>query len=309
MRGLCFLAPKLGLTSATIQLPRISSEHMSDRNFNVALLGFAGTLGKRLALVLAERTKSGAQFSYLANPLSTPCDMALVDGEDANAVSQLDLLRKTWPALIALWVSESGTIGDSDFRLDRANLFARLKATLEHAADKVAIVGGQRADRKTVPEARPISQGALCVLIVDDSLTVRQQLAGALQRLGINTEEAGDGDMALTKARLKHYALFIVDVIMPGLDGYALTKRIHELPAHPLSPVIILTNRKSPIDRVRGALAGCSAYLTKPINMRDLLIAVDTALVKRFDGDRQALLTRGYRLENAPPEQTQKRAR
>jgi CheY-like chemotaxis protein len=276
---------------------------------NVAFLGFIGTLGKRLALVLAEPSNSGLSFTYVANPLITPCDLALVDADDAEAILLLNTLRKAWPALIALWVSDSGTVGDSDYRLDRANLFTRFRPTLDQAAANAAIVGGQRTDRKTVPEAKPILQGALCALVVDDSLTVRQQLSGALNRLGLNTEEAADGDMALTKAKLKAYELFIVDVTMPGLDGYALTKRIHELPNHQLSPVIILTNRKSPIDRVRGALSGCCAYLAKPINMKDLLVAVDAALTKRFNGDRQALSKRGYRLDHAPPEQKPQRTR
>ena len=280
---------------------------MAKGKVNVAFLGFACTLGKRLALVLAEPSVSRFSFSYLSDPFSMPCDMALVEADDAEAIELLSSLKKACPAIIVLWVSDSGTAGDSDYRLDKANLFARFKPTLEQAAANAAIVGGQRTDRRTVPESKPILQGAPCVLVVDDSLTVRQQVSGALNRLGLNTEEAADADMALTKAKLKVYELFIVDVTMPGLDGYALTKCIHELPNHQQSPVIILTSRKSPIDRVRGALSGCCAYLAKPINMKDLLVAVDTALSKRFDGDRHALTQRGYRLDCAPPEQKAQR--
>jgi two-component system, cell cycle response regulator len=274
---------------------------MTNRPITIALLGFVPAIAKRIAMVLGESSKAELNFDIVADPLRTPCDMALVDVESSPAHAALAKLRSAWPALIVVWVSETGSLGDSDFKLERANLFTNLRTVLSEARAKAAIAGGQATDRKSVPEAYPLQiQGALCALVVDDSLTVRQQVQGALNRLGISVEEAADGEMALTKSKLKNYELFVVDVGLPGVDGFTLTKKLHELSGHQKSPVIILTSRSSAIDRVRGSMSGCVAFLTKPINMKDFYIAVDAALMKRADADRKRLLERGYRLQAAP---------
>ncbi|MEZ5741347.1 MAG: response regulator [Burkholderiaceae bacterium] len=101
------------------------------------------------------------------------------------------------------------------------------------------------------------------VLVVDDSPTVRRQLSRALTRMGVHCVAVGDAAEAMAEMAREHYELALVDVVMPGANGFALTREIRK--HHPGTPVIILTSRSTPIDYARGALAGGSSYLVKPV--------------------------------------------
>ncbi len=118
----------------------------------------------------------------------------------------------------------------------------------------------------------------LRVLVVDDSPTVRRQLAGALERLGVASEAFGSAAEALQRLAEQHFDLALLDVVMPDMDGYKLTREIKRNKQLRQLPVIILTSRSSPFDLARGALAGCDAYLTKPVPFR----ALEAAIVKQL---------------------------
>lgn len=107
-------------------------------------------------------------------------------------------------------------------------------------------------------------------LLVDDSPTVRRQLSVALQRMGLDSEEAESAGRALDALSANRFELVFVDVVMPGMDGYKLTRTIKRDPALRATPVVILTGRSSPFDLARGALAGCNGYLVKPVTLGSL---------------------------------------
>ena len=123
----------------------------------------------------------------------------------------------------------------------------------------------------------PISQ-RLRVLVVDDSPTVRRQLTMAFDRMGIACETAENGSDAIAKLWEQHFDLALVDVVMPDMDGYKLTREIKRNRHWRQLPVIILTSRSSPFDLARGALAGCDTYLTKPVPFR----ALEAAVIKQM---------------------------
>lgn len=112
------------------------------------------------------------------------------------------------------------------------------------------------------------------VLVVDDSPTVRRQLAVAFERLGLRCEQAASAAEALRRLEDTHFDLVLADVVMPDMDGYRLTREIKRNRRLRGLPVIILTSRASPFDLARGALAGCDSYLTKPVPFRALEAAV-----------------------------------
>jgi DNA-binding response OmpR family regulator len=118
----------------------------------------------------------------------------------------------------------------------------------------------------------------LRVLVVDDSPTVRQQLAQAFNRMGIISEVAASAKEALSRLAETTFNLALIDVVMPEMDGYKLTKEIKRNKACKQMPVIILTSKSSPFDLARGALAGCDTYLTKPVPLKEL----ETAVVKQL---------------------------
>jgi len=115
------------------------------------------------------------------------------------------------------------------------------------------------------------------ILVVDDNLDSRELVAKILQNRGYNVIEALDGEDALNKAREERPALILMDISLPKLDGYEVTRRLKALEELRDIPVIALTAHAMKGDREKALAAGCQGYVPKPINIREL-----PALVQRF---------------------------
>ncbi|HMN83415.1 MAG TPA: response regulator [Burkholderiaceae bacterium] len=132
----------------------------------------------------------------------------------------------------------------------------------------------------------------LRVLVIDDSPTVRQQLTIAFERMGMACETAANAQAALARLAQQHFDLALVDVIMPEMDGYKLTREIKRNKRTRQVPVIILTSKSSPFDLARGALAGCDSFLSKPVPLKALEAAVVKHLRKSLAIDDLSSLLR-----------------
>lgn len=115
------------------------------------------------------------------------------------------------------------------------------------------------------------------VLVVDDNLVVRKYMAQKLAPFNINVDFAETGEQAIGLTGTKHYTCVFLDVVMPGIDGYQVCKVIKSKKG-PKTAVIILTSKDSPLDKLRGKLAGCDAYLTKPVEEERLMQAMSRFL-------------------------------
>jgi len=115
------------------------------------------------------------------------------------------------------------------------------------------------------------------ILVVDDNLDSRELVAKILQNRGYNVIEALDGEDALNKAREERPALILMDISLPKLDGYEVTRRLKALEELRDIPIIALTAHAMKGDREKALAAGCQGYVPKPINIREL-----PALVQRF---------------------------
>lgn len=157
---------------------------------------------------------------------------------------------------------------------------ARLAAAAPGSTDTPARASTAAATSNLVafPRSPEPATPRIRVLVVDDSPTVRQQLSIAFARMNVLCDTASSADEALARLPETHYDLVLVDVVMPGVDGYKLTRQIRR--RHRGVPVIILTSRSSPFDLARGALAGCNTYLVKPVPLRQLEAAVVKQLRK-----------------------------
>lgn len=102
-------------------------------------------------------------------------------------------------------------------------------------------------------------------MVVDDSKPVRKQLEIQLKMLGAKVELAENGEQALELSKNKSYDIIFLDVIMPGIDGYKVCKVLKKDLRSKDTPVIMLTGKSSPFDKVKGTLSGCDTYLTKPL--------------------------------------------
>ena len=103
------------------------------------------------------------------------------------------------------------------------------------------------------------------ILVVDDSLPVRKALDMKLTLMHYKVEMASNGQQAIEMLDENFYDAVFLDVVMPGVDGYEVCKRIKKNKDKKHIPVIMLTSKSSPFDRVKGKLAGCDTYLTKPV--------------------------------------------
>ncbi len=140
----------------------------------------------------------------------------------------------------------------------------------------------------------------LSVLVVDDSPTVRKQLGIAFERMGMRCVAVSSAAQALAALAEDHFDLAFVDVVMPDMDGYKLTREIRRERKRRQLPVIILTSRSSPFDLARGALAGCDSYLTKPVPLKALEGAVVKQLRKSLAIDDLSGLIRPLQMAPAP---------
>jgi two-component system, cell cycle response regulator len=105
------------------------------------------------------------------------------------------------------------------------------------------------------------------ILIVDDSLAARAHLRSLLERMGVEVTEADTAEAGIDIAARGAFACVLMDVLMPGIDGFEACRRIKARAKSGASlPVIMLTSKSSPFDRVRGKMAGCDTYLTKPVD-------------------------------------------
>jgi two-component system chemotaxis sensor kinase CheA len=117
------------------------------------------------------------------------------------------------------------------------------------------------------------------VLVIDDSLTTRMLEQSILEMAGYDVDVAQSAEEGLEKARQRRYALFLVDVEMPGIDGFTFIQRIRADPVLHNIPAILVTSRSAPEDRQRGVDVGAQGYVVKSgFNQSELLTLIQTLL-------------------------------
>lgn len=116
------------------------------------------------------------------------------------------------------------------------------------------------------------------ILIVEDEHLLAESIGALLENQGFEVEMAFDGETGMQYAELGVYDLLILDVMMPGLDGYEVARRVR---ARRLGvPILMLTAKSGLEDRIEGLNAGADYYLTKPFDVRELLACIH-ALLRR----------------------------
>ncbi len=113
------------------------------------------------------------------------------------------------------------------------------------------------------------------ILVVEDELTLRETLAYNLSRQGYEISTAADGPAALEVARRERPDLVILDIMLPGLDGFEVCRILRR---ETNVPIIMLTARDEEVDKVVGLEVGADDYVTKPFSMRELMARVRAML-------------------------------
>jgi twitching motility two-component system response regulator PilG len=113
------------------------------------------------------------------------------------------------------------------------------------------------------------------ILVVEDSPTIRKVISITLSQKGYETIEAGDGLEALSRLNEAKPDLILLDIILPKMDGYQILSIIRDNPEFKNIPVIMLTSKDGIINKVKGKVAGSSAYLTKPFDPNKLVETIE----------------------------------
>jgi len=113
------------------------------------------------------------------------------------------------------------------------------------------------------------------VLAVDDSPLMRTFLQNKLAPYGITPDFAASGEEALFKISKQHFDLIFLDVMLPGMDGYDVCKMIKKNKDNNLMKVVMLTSKDKTFDKIRGTMAGCDGYLTKPVDEMKLRAIIE----------------------------------
>ena len=114
------------------------------------------------------------------------------------------------------------------------------------------------------------------ILVVEDDAPIRRGLCDALRYAGYAVEECPTGDAALATACAVSPDLLLLDVVLPGKDGFQILRELRD--SHPQLPVIMLTARGTEDDRVRGLKLGADDYVVKPFSATELLARVEAVL-------------------------------
>jgi two-component system cell cycle response regulator len=293
-------------------------------SYNVALCGLSAKDSHLVEIVITRAPNPKHRFRSLKPTDSETPLIALVDADNPLGLARFEELRRRNPRLVGVFISDHGLMGDSRYRIERKALLLRVQRTLDEVVDqelhgsKVSPLGtgpqagatptgraqgsaGDAAFASPPPAtlAAPVDVPPLRALLVDDSLAVREQLRGALDRAGLQSDMAENAEQAMGLLQQRSYDIAFLDVVMPGIDGYELCRKIKQNSYTRAMPVLMLTSRSSPFDRARGALAGCDTYLVKPISWEGFYQALDKSLSKYFRNDREAMVRRGYKMSQS----------
>jgi len=252
----------------------------------VALFGVGNQLQYVLEVIARHAQHNPYRFCLAQNRAAGEFDIAMVDMSSAGGPEVANTLQRL---LVGRPIVKLGRRTDESRGCDdvtHASFARQVLQSLNRFVEHHMNLRDTATARVQRPAAAPASSStALAVgdatkainalrrpraLIVDDSPTVRRQLSVALHQMGMDCETVGDAASAMDLLEQRVYELLFADVMMPGRDGYQLTRDIKKNKALKGLPVIILTSKSSPFDLARGALAGCSSYLVKPVSLQSL---------------------------------------
>lgn len=257
---------------------------MSAENaYTVAIFGipdFERELVERIFSLSASRDNA---YRIVDDGSTHLADIALVDESNSGAVSKFEKLRaerEKFPSVNII----NGQAQADGYWVKRPFTAMRVLGVLDKVVsselgDEPARSAAARA-QKPEPAPAPAGDAApvqaksapgniYAALVVDDSLPVRKQVGVALRRSGISAEFAETGEAALELISKNSYDIIFLDVVLPGLDGYEICKTIKRDKNRKHTPVVMLTGKSSPFDKVKGRLSGCDTYLTKPVSLQE----------------------------------------
>src|ERR1700733_7605310 len=144
------------------------------------------------------------------------------------------------------------------------------------------------------------------ILIVDDEMGARAALEFLLRREGFEVRDAPDGRTAIAECATFRPDLILLDIMMPGMDGFEVCRRIKSAPETRLTPVVLITGLTATEDRIKGINAGADDFLCKPIDLNELLARTRSLLrlkqiTDELENAEAVLFSLAYSIEARDP--------
>jgi twitching motility two-component system response regulator PilG len=248
-----------------------SNGQAASREFRVGMVGFSPVEKSLITGVfkLSQARLGGAagtnnRFALIDLIAAQIADIYLIDAECPSPHQKqfLQQARSTGVPLIIVSKEAQETIQPHEYNLTHKQLIGLLLRKLDKIVDEHLKPQVNKAVN------RP-SRAKQC-LVVDDSKLVRAQMELILNEYAssLDVEFAEDAETALQRVKEKRFDLIFLDVMLPEMDGYKACKLLKADPVSSTTPVVMLTSKKSPFNRMHGALVGCDKYLTKPIDAK-----------------------------------------
>ena len=268
-----------------------------NEQYLVDVIGFNEVERSMLSSIFALAARRDPGFAqYEPGAAGRNPDLYLVDADDPTAFNQFKALHKRASLPSVLIGASAGGTGHTVLArpLQWAKLLQALEDVLPGGDEQPELarslpaagpnpsksLSGSGNFGKTGSMSRPVAPADApnkrtltdSVLVVDDNATVRAFMEAKLAPYGFEVDFAVTGEEAIGLSGSNEYTCVFLDVVLPGIDGYQVCKLIKSnKQAIKKTAVVMLTSRSSPFDKLRGSLAGCDEYLTKPLDEDRLL--------------------------------------
>jgi twitching motility two-component system response regulator PilG len=263
---------------------------MKGNEFLLGIFGLSRVERMTVTSVCSLTQRRSRGYSVLPVEKSADADIVLVDADDAVARENWRESRLFKQGRPALMIARDATqLSNEPYALPRTNFASRLVKILDQITIREFhfLPDGVVSDQAVMDPSlstQPIravtpAQGRPRVLIVDDALVVRTQMQSLLQLHHVDAILAADAEQALALMELQTFSLIFLDVVLPGMDGYTACRRMKSIDRN--VPIVMLTGKDGTFDKIRGVMAGCSRYLTKPIAVEALSKVVAEYLEKQ----------------------------
>ena len=281
-------APHWGLTTRSSEARVVLFNATSQQDIE----SFRSLVASWQKVILVGSSDYGTGWPVLPRPIKLTAILGMLDASvDAEVATQRAPVAPVLPAAV-------------DQKPRMTDVFANITSKVEPSVASVltpevaampvlvpASVGEARGVAGVTSNVEQITSGNIVarstasavigrVLIVDDSDIALKYMQNRLRHFGYECELVRSGEEALAMVATNNYQFVFLDVMMAGLDGYQTCKAIKNNKARrgPAPVVVMLTSRGGTIDKIRGSMAGCDAYLTKPLNDNRL-----GAVLAKFD--------------------------
>jgi CheY-like chemotaxis protein len=272
-----------------MELNNLPQDHQNSSKIRIAAFGFEADVVEKLNKIF-QRERPGQRVYTTNFPYTGELvDIFLVNYDNPSALPEKDVALGQHPNTPIVAASQ-GALSDESivhhlypYQVHGILLAARILNVLDKVTNFASTTQPQSQVTKVQQIQAPVatpepvktsvniepvkSTASYRALVVDDSIAIQKSLE--LNLLTIKSiaeiDFADSGEIALEKIETKQYDIIFLDVMMPGIDGYETCTQIRKKPLYKKTPIVMVSAKCSPLDEVKGIVAGCTTYLTKPV--------------------------------------------